>query len=1012
MNGCSLLSENITIDQPLEIIVEAGEDIVISECGISRVQLNAIPVDPELGSGRWEIISPANVSNAFFQDPLVPTTWFSGQANENYQLAWVVTPIIAECPEIIDTIEVNLPEACSKLNFDGIDDYVDAGDHYSMGGSDFSIEAWVKPNSISGVKTILSKRIEGEPNLGYDLILNNGSPSFRVRNRSVTATQKVATNRWYHIAGVYTSSKITLYVDGIEVQNNTNQIPNGSGSLNTPFMVGASPSSNSPKLTKDHFNGFIEEVRIWNTPIPIEQIRFFMNQRLMKDSSNKVSGTVLSNDLNLPNAPAKLDWTILQGYYPLLAKENLISSGYTQNLGDLGTNANGLLKNIQLMQENTAPLPYILYSDNNEWYSRSTWNISSNYDGLSSDYRYQDVWDAPNSNGINGDKIDWNIVKLDGNSVKNTATNNNSKRIELLGLLDDGGKLTMEGAPDQTGNELFISHYLYLDGIIDLNGTSQLVQPEGSILEKNSAGFLEIDQQGTANSYNYNYWTSPVSNVTPSRINSGYSLATVLYNGSKPFTFNSGFSAADNPTEVLLSSYWLYSFSGNANDYFTWRKFDENSILDPGIGFSMKGTSGAAELSKTQTYTFKGLPNNGDITVDVGANQNLLTGNPYPSAIDSEKFIDDNAITRQNFNGSLYFWDHFSKEDTHYLEEYVGGYAVLNKSGSVSSASSIDPRINTDTDLKGTKRPGRYIPVGQGFFISTTRVNNPDAIKFQNSQRVYVKEETGSSVFHIQENIPSKNNDKDYQYSKENRQKIRLKLKSPKGYRRQILVTADINTTTGFDIGYDAPLLDNNLEDLYWMIDETRFVIQGVPDFNKDRVLPIGFKIAEPGEYIMEVEELENIDDNFEIYLYDTFTDEYFDLIKSNHTVQTDTTGTFNTKYQLVFQKRITEEVEETEEEEEIIDELPITEEQKDSEFLDMRYLGQTDEIALYNPDLQNIDLLEIYSVSGQKIMTFDDVPTEVSVNLRIQQKLSSAVYVVKIYVGEKSYTKKVIITK
>jgi len=556
------------------------------------------------------------------------------------------------------------------------------------------------------------------------------------------------------------------------------------------------------------------------------------------------------------------------------------------------------------------------------------------------------------------------------------------------------------------------THYLYLDGTIDLNGTSQLVQPEGSILEKNSAGFLEIDQQGTANSYNYNYWTSPVSNVTPSRINSGYSLATVLYNGSKPFTFNSGFSAADNPTEVLLSSYWLYSFSGNANDYFTWRKFDENSILDPGIGFSMKGTSGAAELSKTQTYTFRGLPNNGDITVDVGANQNLLTGNPYPSAIDSEKFIDDNAIQSQNFNGSLYFWDHFSKEDTHYLEEYVGGYAVLNKSGSVSSASSVDPRINTDTDSKGTKRPGRYIPVGQGFFISTTRVNNPDAIKFQNSQRVYVKEETGSSVFHIQENIPSKNNDKDYQYSKENRQKIRLKLKSPKGYRRQILVTADMNTTTGFDIGYDAPLLDNNLEDLYWIIDETRFVIQGVPDFNKDRVLPIGFKIAEPGEYIMEVEELENIDDNFEIYLYDTFTDEYFDLIKSNHTVQTDTTGTFNTKYQLVFQKKITEEVEETEEEEEIIGELPIIEEQKDPEFLDMRYLGQTDEIALYNPNLQNIDLLEIYSVSGQKIMTFDDVPTEVSVNLRIQQKLSSAVYVVKIYVGEKSYTKKVIITK
>ena len=77
-----------------------------------------------------------------------------------------------------------------------------------------------------------------------------------------------------------------------------------------------------------------------------------------------------------------------------------------------------------------------------------------------------------------------------------------------------------------------------------------------------------------------------------------------------------------------------------------------------------------------------------------------------------------------------------------------------------------------------------------------------------------------------------------------------------------------------------------------------------------------------------------------------------------------------------------------------------------------MRYLRQTDEIALYNPDLQNIDFVELYSVSGQKIMTFSEIPTEESISLRIQQKLSSAVYVVKIYVGEKSYSKKVIITK
>ncbi|MFV8280061.1 T9SS type A sorting domain-containing protein, partial [Christiangramia marina] len=141
-------------------------------------------------------------------------------------------------------------------------------------------------------------------------------------------------------------------------------------------------------------------------------------------------------------------------------------------------------------------------------------------------------------------------------------------------------------------------------------------------------------------------------------------------------------------------------------------------------------------------------------------------------------------------------------------------------------------------------------------------------------------------------------------------------------------------------------------------------------------------------------------------YLLDTTTEEYHDLMKSDYTVSTDSVGVFNEKYQIVFQK-LEEEVSE-----EVVEEKPEVVEESDPDFLDMRYLRQTDEIALYNPDLQNIDFVELYSVSGQKIMTFSEIPTEESISLRIQQKLSSAVYVVKIYIGEKSYSKKVIITK
>ena len=166
----------------------------------------------------------------------------------------------------------------------------------------------------------------------------------------------------------------------------------------------------------------------------------------------------------------------LLGYYQLLAQENLIESGYTKNLGSEGAKADGLLKNIQEMQENTAPLPYTLFTNNGNWSSKTTWQLPENTYRVkfgdvdfSQPIQKRNVWNSPNSEGINGEKINWNIVKLNGKSVKNSAGND----IQLLALLDEGGSLDMEGSNENSGSGLTITHYLKLDGKIDLNGESQ-----------------------------------------------------------------------------------------------------------------------------------------------------------------------------------------------------------------------------------------------------------------------------------------------------------------------------------------------------------------------------------------------------------------------------------------------------------------------------------------------------------------------------------------------------------
>ena len=968
-NGCQEIT-SVTITEPAELTIpDAGKDQNLG-CGNFTTNLNANV--PTQGTGTWSIDTGNSTSGGSISDPNEPTSGFTGPQG-SFTLIWTIANADGTCAKTDATI-ITLGGECSALDFDGIDDHIYFDNNYGFTTGSYSIEVWVKPENVSGIQTILSKR--DKTNLtsgGYDLIINNGAPTFRWNGKNVTTSSKLSTSRWYHIAVIFSGSTVSLYVDGIEVGNSSGSNP---ASITAPFMMGAMYDSATPKTQKNYFSGWMEELRLWNTALTQEQLRFIMNQRIEASGTN-TKGQVLPMEV-----PGQLAWGSLAGYYHLNPAETV--NGVTLDIS--GSPVNGLLKNIQTNQRISAPLPYI--SENSgSWRERSTWDANIGND-------QEKWWDVPNGVGINGNLINWNIVETLHN------INSSSQDIYLLGLISKSQELKIDGnVPNETGQGITITNYLKLDGTMNLEGNSQLVQTEGSILDETSIGYIDIDQQGTANSFNYNYWTSPVS-LKGTSINSGFKIKDVLLNGEDGTTldFNYQYHWADNynSEKKRISTYWLYTFKGNANDYSEWHQFAETDLLDAGIGYSMKGTTGYVPVSNKQNYTFRGKPNNGNINVSIGGSgQNLLTGNPYPSAIDAQKFIGDNL---SGFNGSLYFWDHFGPVNSHYLEEYVGGYAVYNLSGGIASASSVDSRINPTGETSEKVPPGRYIPVGQAFFVSSTGVSNPTQITYRNRYRAFVLESTNDSQFHSQEKADPKK--EQIKYATDSRFKIRLTFESPKGYHRQILVTADANTSNGFDLGYDAPLIENNIEDMYWMIDDTEFVIQGVPNFNLDQVLPIGIKISEEGEYTIKIDELENIKTEFNIYLKDNLNDTFTNLNKEDYTTTADEPGYFNERYEIVFRKPVAEKP---------IEEIP---EELEEPQLGLNYLRDTDEIAVLNPDMITVDHVELYSISGQLIKSFNEVPTERSILLSIDQKLSSAVYIVRMYSGEKYYSRKVIITK
>ncbi|CAM4160613.1 T9SS type A sorting domain-containing protein [Gillisia limnaea] len=935
----------------------------------------------EGGAGNFSNQDPTDVS-----DPVNnPNAIFTAEALGNYTFIWELVPDPdyagefienTACPAAPAEIAVEIQE-CIALDFDGVNDYVDLGTGYSGA---FSYEAWIRPfdRPIPG----------GGITDASDGTIISG-PGFEI-NMENLPDEIIKGTRWYHIAVTTTGN---LFVDGIPIAGS----PKTTGGQ-ASTLIGARLHSTTG-VAENHFSGWIEEIRIWNGDISQDQIRFLMNQRLQNTTNIGVE---------IPMPAPGLSFSALAGYYQLLAVAELIEGGITPNLALNQQYNPGLVRNMETLQENTAPLPYTSATDN-VWSNRNTWTQPV-------------VWDFPNSKGIDGSTpIEWNIVRTSNNITSG------GKDITVLGLISESGELTIMDPNDPEneyngGQSLRVTHYLRLDGGIDLVGESQLLQDMGSIVDPQSSGWLERDQQGTANSYNYNYWSFPVS---AGASNAGGTIKGLLRDGTdsnnaKDISFAYDHTYADkynyNTEQKRISAYWLFKFFGTANVYAEWKWIGENGQLNTGDGFTMKGTSGDVAISTPQNYVFKGLPNNGPVNgVSIGSNQNRLVGNPYPSALNAVQFILDNlnsanvggATNTENiFNGALYFWDHFGQENTHILREYVGGYATINLSGAVKSASSVDERINND-GTSGTKKPGQFVPVGQGFFINTVLdpaiangiIISGGIVNFNNSQRAFVTELNPNESQFLKPIYPTKGQKS--LVTKDSRYKIRLDFTSPLGFHRQILVTADANTTNSFDLGYDALLFDNIPEDMYWLIQDKEFVIQAVPNFDKDQILPLGIKIKEEGELKIEIGGLENYPDTEPVYLKDILNDSIHDLRKSPY-FSTSEPGTIHDRFEIIFFK---------DEPVPPVVEVPGEEpdEIKDRFGISVRH-GQTDrELQILNPQELSITNMYIFDLNGNKLEGHNNLPIEKEFKMPVRN-YSSGVYIVQLVVEGRVVSKKIII--
>jgi hypothetical protein len=764
------------------------------------------------------------------------------------------------------------------IKFNGTTNYLDAGKVLNLNNA-FTISAWVNRNSTN--KTILSKR-NSSFSEGYDLSINSSGKAemswmLGSTKHTITSNAVIPANIWHHIAIIFNGTTAKIYVDGVTVVSKTMPtVPTNTQS----FIIAAADGS----ATTSFFTGSIDEVRVWSVALTDAQLRYVMNQEI-QSNGNLTNGVIIPNTIT-KNDIKTIPWANLSAYYPM--------STYTYaSARDISNNKySALLKNIKTVDRQTAPLPYETQA-NGLWQTPATW-------------LYNTVQDLPNSIALEDGTtpIDWNIVKT-GHAV--TSQGNKT----LLGLFVTASTLsatTISGQQTE-GTKIEVSHYLKLDGEIDLVGRSQLIQKTGSELDPSSSGSLERDQQGQTNKYNYNYWSSPVSTISSSTNNVGFSLNTVLKDGTNPAapaTINwiAGYDGSPT-TPISLARYWIYKFDNLANAYANWTQLSETSILSAGKGFTLKG-SGAA--TATQNLTFVGKPNNGTISNAVGANQLLLTGNPYPSALDADQFITDNLNANPSINGTLYFWEHYNTNNTHILRSYQGGYAIRNMSGGTPT-SSVGVNFISGAGTSSKKAPNRYIPVGQAFFVVGNNSSGGN-VTFNNSQRDFHKEdETGVSqtTYKNANNTAKKDHwtdDSNAAIVNDGYQRIYLGFNAyNEEFHRQVLL-AFMNDKADSEInnGYDAKNFDNSPTDLYLLNGTTKLAIEGEGYFNIDKQYPLGIKTASEGKISIGIDKLENFDKNTKLYILDKETATYHNIKNDWFEIELPA-GVFNERFVLCFKK-------------------------------------------------------------------------------------------------------------
>lgn len=381
-------------------------------------------------------------------------------------------------------------------------------------------------------------------------------------------------------------------------------------------------------------------------------------------------------------------------------------------------------------------------------------------------------------------------------------------------IINSGGLLSLRGCATIGGT---LTNSAGTSGLVvhsDASGTGSLIESSG--VSATVERFITQDI--------YHYITPPVTGQNISLLQSG-----TAHTDFDLFWYDENHAGGQGPLWIDASGQ-----AGNlaVGQGYAYTYMPESRTL----GFT--GTTNQGTLSVPVTYTY-----NSEVSSNEWYFGWNLVGNPYPSRINAETFIDD--ADNSDIYGTLYFWDEGAV--------YSNGendYGSLNKTGSTSGG--------------GGKTPNGIIGVGQAFMVhyGSGTGQTSSTVSFKNNMRVH-----DEAVFF-------KNSDP---------WRFMISLENEAGSYNETLIGFVPEASNGFDNKYDGAKLKGNPNiALYTKLvqeDGLDYAIQALPMQLEDGVLvKLGMNAIQTGMHTLKVQRIENFNDTVSIYLEDSYLNKFTNL--------------------------------------------------------------------------------------------------------------------------------------